>query len=174
MLRRRLILAVSLMLLFMASASKARPQQDLQQNEIIPFETLVEYSYGGPPDIENPTGYVVRNRRDWKRIWKLAHIPFAIKPPRPEIDFDSLTVLAVFHGYTGGSCTTSLTTIVKSEDGLQVYAKESCPGRSCGPQPGNVLKPVEIVTFEKIEKSISKKDPAVLVDLTFFECNPPR
>ena len=159
-----------LILLFVVPASNARQQSD----EIIPFQTLIEYEYGGPPDLEHATAYIVRNRRQWKRIWKLAHIPFAIKPPRPEIDFDSLTVLAVFHAYTGGSCTTSLTTIVKSEDGLQVYAKQSCRGPSCGPQPGNVLKPVEIVTFERIEKSISKTDPAVIVDLTFVECNPAR
>jgi hypothetical protein len=157
-------------LVFLALPTTARRQSE----EIIPFETIVKYVYGGPVDVETPTGYVARNRKEWKRVWKLAHSTFLVKPPLPEIDFDNRMVLAVFHGYTGGSCSTSITSIVKTEEGLQVHAKQTCPGITCGPQPANVLKPVEIVTIERLEKSISKKDPNLIVELSFFECNPPR
>lgn len=112
------------------------------------------------------------DKREWKKVWKLAHVNFPARPPLPKIDFTSRTVLAVFHGYTGGSCTTSITKIVKTEDGLKVYVRQSCPGPTCGPQPANVLKPLEIVGFEKVDKETRKQDPELIVDVEFIECKP--
>ena len=166
----RILLFGAVTLLFVAHPTPSGQQSD----ETLPFETIVKYVLGGPLDEGTSIVYVVIDRRRWKKVWKLAHLTFPSRPPLPEIDFDSRMLLAVFHGFTAGGCTTSITSIVKTEDGLKVYVKETCPGPTCGPQPGNVLKPVEIVAIEKVNKSIRKKDPELIVDLQLIECNPPR
>lgn len=157
-------------LLFMASPAPSRQQSD----EEIPFETIIKYDLGGSFTNANPIVTVVTNRRELKKAWKLAHTAFLSRPPLPEIDFENQLLLAIFHGWTGGGCKTSTTGTVKTEDGLEVFATQTCPGVTCGPQPTNVLKPVEILVIEKVEKSIRKKEPELIVDLRFVECNPPR
>jgi len=82
-------------------------------------------------------------------------------------------LLAVFHGFTGGQCTTSITGVVKTEEGLKIQVKVTCPGPTCGPQPANVLKPVEIVAIDRVSKSIRKKDPELIEELQLIECKPP-
>ena len=160
------------MLTLLVSAAVTTAGQ--QPAETISFETIIKYELGGPLDADTPIVEVVTNRREWKKVWKLTHTGFLVRPPLPDIDFDNRIVLAVFHGYTGGQCTTSITSIAKTEDGIQVFAKQTCPGVSCGPIPGNVLKPVEILMIERVEKSIRKKDPELFVELRFVECDPPR
>lgn len=166
--RVRILFLCTIALLFVAQPTASGQQSD----ETIPFETIVKYVLAGPLDQGTSVVYVVTDRREWKKVWRLAHLLFQARPPRPEIDFTSRMVLAVFHGYTGGQCTTSITKIVKTEDGLKVYVKETCPGPSCGAQPANVSKPVEIVEIEKVNKSTRKKDPELIVDVQFIECKP--
>ena len=167
--RSRILFAV---LTLLVTSSVTTPGQ--QPPEIISFETVIKYMLGGPLDADTPIVKVVTNRREWKKVWKLAHTAFQDRPPLPEIDFDNRILVAVFHGYTGGQCSTSITGLAKTEDGLQVYAKQTCPGASCGPQPASVLKPVEVVMIDRVEKSIRKKEPELFVELKFNECDPPR
>jgi len=143
-----------------------------QSEQIIPFETLVKYVVAGPAQQGTAVVYVVTTMRDWKQVWKLAHLGFTDRPPLPQIDFTSQMVLAVFHGYAGGSCTTSITRIVQTEDGLKVYANQTCPGQTCGPQPANVSKPLEIVQIERVNKKTRKQEPELIIDLQFRECKP--
>lgn len=167
--KTRILFFSVMVLLFVAHPTASGQQSD----ETIPFETIVKYVLAGPLDEGTSVVYVVTDRREWKKVWKLAHLTFQARPPLPSIDFASRMVLAVFHGYTGGQCTTSITNIVKTEDGLKVYVKETCPGPTCGPQPANVLKPVEIVAIDRVNKSIRKKDPELIVDFQLIECKPP-
>ncbi|MEK6408226.1 MAG: hypothetical protein AABN34_14795 [Acidobacteriota bacterium] len=165
---RILFLCAAAALLFVATP----PASGQQPEETIPFETIVKYVTAGPFEQGNLVIYVVTDRREWKRVWKLAHITFPARPPLPEIDFTTRMVLAVFHHYTGGSCTTSIAKIAKTEDGLQIFVRETCPGASCGPQPANVSKPLEIVEIEGLGKSIRKKVPDLIVDHRAVECEP--
>ena len=168
--KNRFLLHGIMTLLLMASSALSRQQSD----EEIPFETIIRYDLGGSFSEADPIVTVVTNRHELKKVWKLAHTAFLIRPPLPEIDFENRILLAVFHSFTGGACKTSITNIVKTEDGLEISASQTCPGSSCGPQPANVFKPVEIVVIDRVEKSIRKKEPELIVDHEFFECNPPR
>ena len=166
--RTRMLFLCALVSLFIAHPTATAQQTE----ETIPFETIVKYVTAGPTEEGNAVVFIVSDKAEWKRIWKLAHVTFPARPPLPKIDFTSRTVLAVFHGYTGGSCTTSITKIVKTEDGLKVYVRETCPGPTSGPQPANDSKPLEIVGFEKVDKHSRKQDPELIVDLEFIECKP--
>jgi hypothetical protein len=160
----------SLVLNAIALLSIAHPTYSGQQSEeTLPFETIVKYVSGGGVQ-EGPTVHVVTDRREWKKIWKLAHRSFPSRPPLPEIDFNSRLVLAVFHGFTNGNCTKSITNIVKTENGLVLYVKETCPGPTCGPQPAFISMPLEIVAIDKVDKNVRKKDPEVILDIQFIEC----
>jgi hypothetical protein len=166
--KSRILFLCAIALLFVV-----RPTASGQQSEeIIPFQTIVKYVFAGPAEQGTAVLYVVTDKREWKKIWKLTHLRFPERPPLPGIDFTSRMVLAVFHEYTGGSCTTSITNIVKTEDGLKVYVKETCPGPTCGAQPANVSKPLEIVETERVDKRTRKHDPELIVDLQFIECKP--
>ena len=164
---RNALLSVAV-LLFLAP-----PMASGQQSEdTVPFETIVKYMFGGPFEPSaSPVVYFVTDRREWKKVWKLTHITFPARPPLPEIDFSNRMVLAVFHEYIGGSCNRSIQKLVVTEDGLEVFVRQTC--LDCPVQPANVNKPIEIVQIERLEKTIRKKDPKLVVELQTIPCKRP-
>jgi hypothetical protein len=143
-----------------------------QSEDTVPFDTIVKYLFGGPFEPgASPVIYVVTDRREWKKVWKLAHVTFQARPLLPEIDFSNRMVLAIFHEYIGGSCNRSIRKLVVTEDGLKVFVKQTCP--DCAVQPANVQKPVEIIETERLEKTIRKKEPKLVVELETIPCKPP-
>lgn len=161
---RNVFLSVAVLLLLAAPHLSGQQPEDA-----LPFDTIVKYLYGGPFEPgDSPVIHVVTNRREWKKVWKLTHIPFPTRPPLPEIDFSNRTLLAVFHEYIGGLCNRSIQKVVVTDDGLEVFAKQTCP--DCPVQPAVVQKPVEIIETERLAKTIRKKDPKLVVEMVTIPC----
>lgn len=160
-------LSVAVLLLLAAPMASGQQPEDT-----VPFDTIVKYLFGGPFEPGgSPVIYVVTNRSEWKKVWKLTHIEFPARPSLPEVDFSNRMVLAIFHEYIGGSCNRSIQKVVVTEDGLEIFVKQTCP--DCPVQPANVHKPVEIIETERLAKPIRKKDPKLAVEMVTIPCRPP-
>jgi hypothetical protein len=84
----RIELLSVVVLLFLAAPMASGQQPE----DTVPFDTIVKYLFGGPFEPGgSPVIYVVTNRREWKKVWKLTHTTFPARPPLPEIDFSKLS-----------------------------------------------------------------------------------
>jgi hypothetical protein len=153
-------------LLFGLALSVAGPASAQQPDETLPFETIVKYLDGGPLELAfSQTVFIVADRQEWKRVWKLAHSRGPVRPPLPEIDFDNRIVFAVF----GGFCNGSITKIMKTEEGLRVLVRDVCPGRNC-PSPAGIVTPVQIVETERVQRKIRRKGAQLTVTREVVDC----
>jgi hypothetical protein len=136
-----------LALLFLSAALPA-PQHS-QTEELIPFETIEMFSRSGVRERET---VVITKNRDWKNLWKEVHSFANPKPPRPGVDFGLQTVIAVFAGEQGDSTRSiSITKLVRTEEGIRVYTKESYNGPTCPPGPPIASEAYHIIITERIE-----------------------
>ena len=139
-----------------------------QSDETLPFETIIKYLDGGPLDLAfSQTVFVVVDRQEWKRVWKLAHSRGLVRPPLPEIDFDNRIAIAVF----GGFCNGSITKIMKTEEGLRIFVRDVCPGSNCA-TPAGTVTPVQIVETEKVQRKIRRKGTQLTVTREVVDCSP--
>ena len=139
-----------------------------QPDETLPFETIIKYLDGGPLDLAfSQTVFVVVDRQEWRKVWKLAHSRGLVRPPLPEIDFDNRIAIAVF----GGFCNGSITKIMKTEEGLRIFVRDVCPGRNCA-TPAGIFTPVQIVETERVDRKIRRKGAQLTVTREFVDCSP--
>lgn len=135
-----------LALLFLTTLLPA-PQHS-QSEELIPFETIEKFSRSGVKD--RRTAVITKNRA-WKNLWKEVHSIATPRPPRPEIDFDLQTVIAVFGGEQGDSTRSiSITRVVRAGENVRVYTKETYNGPTCPPGPPIASEAYHIIVTERI------------------------
>ena len=143
-----------------------------QDEESVPFETVVKYSTNGPR--ENLQTIVIKNR-EWRKLWNKAHAGFVSVPPRPEVDFSQRMIIAVSFEYLpNASWSFSISKIVKTEDGLRVFIKQTAHhGRFCGPVPEILVYPLHIVEAERVEKALIR-NAQFEVEQQIVDCEPPK
>lgn len=129
----------------------ASPSPALQSgDELTPSETVEKFSESGH---EEKANYVITSKGDWKRLWKIVHSVRSPRPALPRIDFSERMVIAVFDGEQGDSRNSiSITKLIRSDDALHVFVKETAGSPLCPPGPPVTVQPYDIIQTERIKK----------------------
>jgi hypothetical protein len=151
----------------------AAPAATLRQDEEpVPFETVVKYFTNGPrQDIQA----IITTKREWKKIWKRAHSNFDPVPPLPQIDFSRRMIIVVSVQYLPDpSHNLSISKVTKTADGLKVLIKEVVRrGPGCGAVPDVLVHPLHIVEADLVDRKLRRKAEFALEQET-VDCPPPQ
>ena len=165
MIRSKPGLTVVALLLFVCPVMTAT-----QDEQAVPFETIVNYGVNGPRE---KLQTVVFKRRDWKRLWSWAHSGFASVPPLPEVDFSQRMIIAFSPEYLPDpSWSLAITTVVRTEQRLTVFVRETQRGgRLCPPVPDVLVHPLVVIEAERVEKKLMKT-PEFDIKRIVVDCEP--
>ena len=158
-------LSIVTLLLFICPVRSAT-----QDEQIVPFETVVKYFTNGPGE---KLQTVVFKQREWKRLWKRAHSRFASVPPLPEVDFSQRMIIAVSLEYLPDpSWRLAITKVVRTENGLKIFIRETeRRGPLCLPVPDVLVHPLEVIEAERVDKKLMK-NAEFEIERVVADCEP--
>lgn len=143
-----------------------------QDEQLIPFETVVKYVTNGPRE---KLQMVVFKNRAWKQLWNRAHSGFAAVPPRPEVDFSQRMIIAVSVEYLPDpSWSIAISKVVTTENGLKIFIRETHrAGRFCPPTPTILVYPLQVIEAERVDKNLMK-NAQFEIEQQLVDCEPPK
>lgn len=125
-------------------------------------------SFTSNSGIGDPLRIVIRNRDDWREMWKRIHSPDAEHdpiselPPLPQIDFSREMVVVVA---LGARATGGYDVIVEGayqrNDRLEIVVRSMSPGKGCF-SVQMITQPVDIVRLPKTERSVVFRENEVV------------
>jgi len=118
------------------------------------FDTIEKGYYGGhKPKAE----YVIKDEKEWEKIWNSTYSICTPKPDAPTIDFSKDMVIAVYQGeFNTGGYGIEIKQITEGSNSLEVIVEETFPG------PNDMVtmafsQPYHIVKTEKSDKNVTFK-----------------
>jgi hypothetical protein len=94
---------------------------------------------------------IVENKADFQKMWDRLYVNFSEKPPLPEVNFETQTVIGVFFGeYPNGGGSIGVKTIIYNDDETIVNVEEVTPGPNCV-TTDMITQPYQIVRIPKAD-----------------------
>lgn len=118
------------------------------------LETLSRDAYSGHELRKN---YIITDAATWKDIWAETLSDHPQMPEVPGVDFSTEMVLAVYMGRkTSGGYSTTIERVVETDDKLEVFVKETRPGRGMMTTMA-LTNPYHAVKIQKSDKKVEFK-----------------
>jgi len=137
--------------------------EPIAKEERIPFTAIKS---GNNSSSEVYKTMVINNQEELIEAWSLFFVKFNRKPPIPNIDFTSKTLVAVFLGErNNGGYSIKIKSVIKTNDKIAIVTEETKPGSSC------MSTSVMVYPFQLIEIPKTNKPFAFTKTITINDCD---
>ena len=163
LLKKHTIIKCLLSLLVTASLFSCKNSEPIAKEEPVPFTTIKS---GNNSESEVYKTMVINNREELTEAWSLFFVKFNRKPPIPNIDFTSKTLVAAFLGErNNGGYSIKIKSVIKTNDKTTIVTEETKPGSNC------MSTSVMVYPFHLIEIPKTNKPFVFTKTITINDCD---